>query len=953
MGSTETGARGFCRIDARPDRSATAGMAACGTNAWRQVPEVLVADAYPGLWMRFLYLCCIEKIDCMKEQRAIFIALLGMASLLVGLTYAQAAQATTISGLVPALPAIDAGQSVAFTNVSTCGSAPCTYSYSADAAAGMAASGNTLTFANAGTWTVSETITDSTGQNAVATAQLQVNPDVSGSFSASPTLIYAGSNSVLSANPTGGTSPYTCSWSYWRAANTVQNSFGNTSCTVLFEGNASTLARPDWIEVVIADSVGSSFTIGANHGTSGAPSIPVLATALSLSVSASPNTVAVGSAVSISNSSQTALYGYIGGVPPYAFSYSASPSNGVQEDGNSFTFAYAGNYVVTGHVTDSQGGTASNSVTIVVTQAAPLAAPIPVPSANQPVDPGQQVTLTANAVGGTPPYSYQWYTDASCANPINGATSGTFLAEPTGTTTYYYLVTDSQGGSACSAGVTVTVNPALAIAGASVAPDVIDLGGQVSLSVSSVSGGTGTYTTEQWYYSAADGNSTGTAVGFSGLAGTDAPGAAGTAYYYFVASDGNSATEAVTPAFAVTVNPDPGITVSPASSAIDAGQGVAFYNVTTGGTPPYTYAYSVSPGTLGADYAISGNVITFNTANVYTVTETATDSLGAAASGGVEVTASPRLSVPVLLASAPIIEPGQGETLTLSWQGGTPPYSVAFYNVTGSRIEDTAVVSSNAVSYTFTVGSVGSVTFNGYVTDSAQPPETENSTPSSITVYQSVSFGGVCGKHYPQDRTYKYVISDENYSSLWSLTLNGSNRAYNITKITQWPVSIEQTGSNDCMVLNAPGGGNVLATCNGSNDNGAISMPARGSITEVDRGSNDRHILSMPGTGSLSLGTGEGSNNAYRISTWAVNSAILLNGSNNVLNYTGADGSVVGMGVAGNNNKLRLAGGYSAANVAGNRNALTFVDELVGSLACSGNHNGAGSVGSTILSGQC
>src|SRR5207245_9233329 len=44
------------------------------------------------------------------------------------------------------------------------------------------------------------------------------------------------------------------------------------------------------------------------------------------------------------------------------------------------------------------------------------------------IDSGQSITLTANAGGGTPPYSYQWYSDGACASAISSATSSTYVA---------------------------------------------------------------------------------------------------------------------------------------------------------------------------------------------------------------------------------------------------------------------------------------------------------------------------------------------------------------------------------------------------------------------------------------------------------------------------------------------------------------------------------------------
>ncbi len=73
------------------------------------------------------------------------------------------------------------------------------------------------------------------------------------------------------------------------------------------------------------------------------------------------------------------------------------------------------------------------------------------------------------------------------------------------------------------------------------------------------------------------------------------------------------------------------ITLSPTSELTDAGQSVTFYNTTTGGTPPYVFAYSVSqfgtPASTG-NYLISGNSIKFTNAGTYNVIENVTDSIG-------------------------------------------------------------------------------------------------------------------------------------------------------------------------------------------------------------------------------------------------------------------------------------------------------------------------------------
>src|SRR5262249_14293077 len=86
--------------------------------------------------------------------------------------------------------------------------------------------------------------------------------------------------------------------------------------------------------------------------------------------------------------------------------------------------------------------------------------------ASATIDTGQSYTLSVTAADGTPGYTYQWYvgTSGTTTNPISGATSSSYVAAPTSTTSYWVMVTDSAGASTDSSTATVSVNPALSIA---------------------------------------------------------------------------------------------------------------------------------------------------------------------------------------------------------------------------------------------------------------------------------------------------------------------------------------------------------------------------------------------------------------------------------------------------------------------------------------------------------
>src|SRR5207249_4933769 len=160
-----------------------------------------------------------------------------------------------------------------------------------------------------------------------------------------------------------------------------------------------------------------------------------------------------------------------GGVTPYAYQWysdgtcTSAISIAVSSTYNaSPTATTTYSYKITDSAT-SPVALCSGGDTITVNPALLAAAPSP---STPMIDAGQSIVLASHPSGGTPPLSYQWYSDGTCTVAIPRATSSTYSVTLSATTTFSYRTTDlSQGsplGSPCSPGDTVTVN-ALLISG--------------------------------------------------------------------------------------------------------------------------------------------------------------------------------------------------------------------------------------------------------------------------------------------------------------------------------------------------------------------------------------------------------------------------------------------------------------------------------------------------------
>lgn len=359
-----------------------------------------------------------------------------------------------------------------------------------------------------------------------------------------------GSDASATVNVTGGTAPFTYLWDN-----------GATTAT------ASTLAAGTY-NVTVTDANGCNFTTAA---TVTEPTVLTASAALDANVSCN------------GGSDGGATVTGTGGTAPYAYAW----SNGATTA--SISGVTAGTYTVA--INDANGCVAVASVSI--TEPTALVASTTL-DANISCNGLSDGGATANATGGTAPYTYAW---------DNGATTASILGVVAGT--YTVTVTDANGCTATSS-ITIT-EPAVLTASTSVDANVSCNGLSDGGATVSATGGTAPYT-----YAWDNGATTASISGV--VAGT----------YAVTITDANACT--ATSSATIT---EPAVLI--ASTAVDANiscnggaDGGATASV-TGGTAPYTYAWDNGATTTSITGVVAGTyVVTVTDANGCTATSSVT-----------------------------------------------------------------------------------------------------------------------------------------------------------------------------------------------------------------------------------------------------------------------------------------------------------------------------------------
>lgn len=474
----------------------------------------------------------------------------------------------------------------------------------------------------AGTYVV--TVTDANGCTATCNATVGEPNILTAVVDVQDETLVNGCNGSATANPTGGTPPYSYDWSNGGTTQTITDLCAGTYTVTITDANGceyttSNIVNPPSCDL---DIEMSSTDVDCNGGETG---------------------TATATPITVQNNT------------PFTYLW----NNGATAQ--TLSGVTAGPYSVV--VTDSIGCEASGSVVI----SEPTALSVTTSVTDEQTFEGCDGSATATASGGTPPYSYQW---------SDGQTTATASDLCPGT--YTVTVTDANG---CEETVTITVNPLLCT-GFSVAINTESLScfeaGDGS-ATAVVTGGTAPFT-----YSWSNGETTST------ISNLDAG-------EYIV-----TVTDAVNCEQTVSVNVTQPALLE-AATAVDnvschgIGNGVVELTV-TGGTPDYTFAWDNGATTEDLNGVGPGSY------NVLV-----TDENGCTVTASAEVTEPDTLQVSSVDVNPTCFEGNDG-SIDLTISGGLGPYLVAWDS--GQNTADISgltegtyvatIVDQNGCIYTFT-----------------------------------------------------------------------------------------------------------------------------------------------------------------------------------------------------------------------------------------------------------
>lgn len=677
------------------------------------------------------------------------------------------------------------------------------------------------------------TITDANGCTAVANVSIAAPAALSATAAATSIFngfnvsCVGGNNGSASVNASGGTAPYTYSWSNGQTtAAATALSAGVYSSTITDANGCQTVAtvtltQPSALSLAVASLTAPScngfsngrataqpaggvapYAFAWSSGATGITATNLTAGSHSLTLTDANGcqatatlTLSQPSALSISASSVSVLCNgdntgsasaiATGGTPNYSYTWSAGIATG-----NTTTALPAGTHTVT--ATDQNGCTISTSVT--VSQPAALTATASVTSNYN----GAQIscpssangTAQANANGGVAPYAYIW---------INGQT--TAIVTGLQASTYPVTITDANG---CRTTASVSLTPptllslTTAITSNYSGFNVSCFGSNDGTATASASGGTGAYQFV-WSGGQAGANASNMQAGVYNVTVTDANGC-------LAVSNGTLTSPSAIANNFTNVQP---------VSCFGGNNGQATANP-TGGVAPYQYAWS-NGSTNASNSTLSMGIPRL----------TITDANGCAAVFSLSISQPANYSVSAAAITNTLCFGSPTGAIQLQVSGATAPYQFLWSNGTTNQ----NLSNAPAGSYTVTVTDANNCqTISSY--SIASPPALQ----SSIQLLNPVACFGTASASLRINASG----GTPNYSYRWS---TGATTAQ-LNNLPAGAYSVTTTDANACtsiatITVSEPAALNVTATitsnfngqavsCNSANNGSAIAQVSGG-----------------------------------------------------------------------------------------------------------------------------
>jgi len=623
----------------------------------------------------------------------------------------------------------------------------------------------------AGTYTV--TVTDVNGCTKVRQSTITQPPPIDLSRVVTNVSCPGGSNGAIDLTVGGGTPPYTYLWSNGATTQDVSGLTAGSYSVEVTDANgciASTSAvvgqpQPIVPSVVVTDVACNGGNTGAidlsvSGGTPGytyqwstgattqdivnlvAGAYTVTITDFNGCTAVKTATVSESSTLQASTTSTpVSCFGgsngtidltVTGGTPPYTYDWSNNGPNNPDIDPQDLSGLTAGTYTVT--ITDAAGCVKITS--IMVTQPPALNPTATVN--NVSCFGGSNGAINLSVSGGTPGYTYLW-SNGQTTEDISGLSVGT----------YTVTITDANN---CTATLARIVSQPTALNLSAIVTNVSCFGGSNGAINLSVTGGTPNYT-----YLWSNGANTQDLSGL--IAGT----------YTVTVTDANGCTDTYTTTITQPTVLELSATTVPVVACTGGNNGSIDLTV-TGGTPPYTYAWSNGQTTQD----ISGL-----TAGTYIVT--VTDANGCTKVLSVVVNQVSNLLASIVSTNV-TCNGGSNGSLDLTVTGGAAPYLIDWANIPGpNNPEDQFNLPAGNYSVTVTDANGCTAVANATIT---QPTIVLTVTTTPVSC-----FGGSNG-------TVNLTVSGGTpaYTFQWS---NGFNTE-DLTNVPAGTYTVTVTDANGC-----------------------------------------------------------------------------------------------------------------------------------------------------------